>query len=32
MKKEKDLGSGPVFRLVLGLAVPTMLAQLVSVL
>ena len=32
MKKEKDLGSGPVFRLVLWLAVPTMLAQLVSVL
>ena len=32
MKQEKDLGSGPVFRLVLGLAVPTMLAQLVSVL
>lgn len=32
MKKERDLGSGPVFGLVAGLAVPTMLAQLVSVL
>ena len=32
MRRERDLGSGPVFRLVLGLAVPTMLAQLVSVL
>ena len=32
MKKEKDLGGAPIFSLVLGLAVPTMLAQLVSVL
>ena len=32
MKREKNLGGAPVFRLVLGLAVPTMLAQLVSVL
>ena len=32
MKQEKDLGRGPVFRLVVSLAVPTMLAQLVSVL
>ena len=32
MKRTNDLGRDPVFRLVLRLAIPTMLAQLVSVL
>ena len=32
MKRSNDLGSDPVFPLVLRLAIPTMLAQLVSVL